>query len=277
MMGNVLIIQSHRDPLPATWYQICVESVRDWAARGGFEYLWLDDRLLHDLPLPLRQKTSAQPVVAADLGRLFALQRALQEGAQRVVWLDADTLVIDPDRLQLPGIDHAFGREIWVQNVARNGRESLGVKPDRTRFRVYDKIHNAFMCFSQHNPVLDFYLYAAERLVMSHDGPMVPQLIGPKFLATLHNLLRFPVVEEAAVLCPPVARDLLAADREADAASETPPPQRALQLFRTRSRATPAALNMCGSMMASGELTDAEILRVIELLQKQPELLAALS
>jgi hypothetical protein len=246
---RIQVIQSHRQPMPADWYQPCVDSVRAWSQRCGYDYLWLDDSMLQMLPEILQLKTARQPVVAADLGRLRALQRGLDEGFDRVVWIDADTLIIDPERLALPDDDHLFGREIWIQYVARGNEKILpgALSPDR--LRVYDKIHNAFMCFSQGNPFLDFYSYAAERLVSAHQGPMVSQFVGPKFLATLNNLLNLPVLEEAAVLCPLVARDLLA-DQDNGAA---------LQLFRRHSLRAPAALNLCGSLVSNKEVSNEEL------------------
>ena len=255
------MIQSHRNPMPADWYQPCVDSVRDWSQRCGYDYLWLDDAMLRLLPEELQRKTAQQPVVAADLGRLRALQLGLEQGFDRVVWIDADTLIIAPERLQLPDVDHAFGREIWIQHATR-GNEKIApgaLSPDR--LRVYDKIHNAFMCFSRGNPFLDFYCYAAERLVSSHQGPMVSQFVGPKFLATLNNLLKLPVVEEAAVLCPLVARDLLGEEVN----------RAALRLFRRHSTRAPAALNLCGSMVATGELSNSDMQTLVDLFKSGSE------
>jgi hypothetical protein len=198
-------------------------------------------------------------MVAADLGRLRALRQSLEQGYERTVWIDADTLVVSPERLLLGDVDHGFGREIWVQDNSAN----VGGLQDVGRLRVYDKIHNAFMTFSRGNQMLDFYSYAAERLVLRHRGEMVPQLVGPKFLATLHNLLDLPVVEAAGVMCPLVARDLLGP------LSDRP----ALSLFLERLRVAPAALNLCGSMVRSAQLSDHDVERLVELLLQQPDLL----
>lgn len=252
-MSRTQVIQSHRQPLPATWYQPCIDSVRQWSELHGYEYRWLGDELFDLLPVELRRKTAAQPVVASDMARLAAMREALSAGYERVVWFDADTLVIAPEQLQLPEADHAFGREVWVQHSMRGVEKvTADVSPDR--LRIYDKIHNAFMCFSAGNPFLEFYLYAAQRLVTGHQGPMVSQLVGPKFLATLNNLLQLPVLESAGVLCPLVLKDLLAGS--ADGA--------ALQLFRRHSRVTPAALNLCGSMVADGSVDDADMAALVE-------------
>lgn len=269
MLPKTLVIQSHRQPPPACWYQPCLASVRQWAQANAYDYRFLNDALFDLLPADLREKTRSQPVIAADLGRLLALQDALREGWDRVVWFDADTLVIAPERLCLPDSDYAFGREVWIQQAAA---VSAGNATARSApLRVYKKIHNAFMCFTSTNPVLDFYLHAAQRLVLAHEGAMAPQFIGPKFLATLHNLLRFPVLEEAAVLCPLVAEELLA---QAAGVDSTRTETDALRLFRQHSEA-PAALNLCGSMVQAGELTDSQMGALIDLLLAQPRLLRA--
>ena len=247
-MSDVLVIQSHRSPLPAPWYRQCVDSVEAWAASWGFAYRWLDDALFDPLPVEIREKTTRQSVVAADLGRLYALQAALAEGYDCAVWVDADTLVLDPSALVLAETGHAFGREIWVQETAG-------------KLKVYRKIHNAFMLFRQGDPVLAFYLFAAQRMLRRHDGPMVPQLIGPKFLTMLHNVIDFPVLEMAAMLSPAVIDDLLGGKSAA------------LQRFKQASEVPPAAVNLSGSMVATGRLTDADMVAVIELLQRAPELL----
>ena len=259
-MIRTRVIQSHRQPLPAAWYQRCVDSVAAWAERQGFEYLWLGDELFERLPAALLRKTAHQPVVASDLARLAVMREALAQGFEQVIWFDADTLIIDPRRLQMTGPDHQFGREIWVQHALRGGEKpAADTSPDR--LKVYSKIHNAFLCFGAGNPVLDFYWYAAQRLVAGHQGPMVNQLVGPKFLATLHNLLQLPVLEPAAVLAPLVTEDLLSEHHDGAA----------LQLFRRHSRATPAALNLCGSMVVDGSLRDQQMEAVIDLLTAGPD------
>ncbi len=248
-MADVVVIQSHRSPLPAPWYDACIASVSSWAAGRGFAYRWLGDELFAPLAAELRARLAARPVIASDLARLLSLRSALEEGFAAAIWMDADTLVLRPEALEVPPSDHAFGREVWVQQSAKG------------RLRSYEKIHNAFLKFAAGNPVLEFYIYAASRLLERHRGPMVPQLIGPKFLATLDNIIEFPVLEEAAVLSPLVIEDLLAGGGPA------------LELFLAGSRAAPAAVNLCGSMVAAGELSDEQMSAVISLLTAAPECL----
>jgi hypothetical protein len=243
-----LVLQSHRLPLPVGWLEPCLGSVRDWAERQGYAYRFEDDALLDRLPTDLRRRTAAQPVIAADLGRLAACHEALNDGWDAVVWLDADTLVIDPAGWRLTDDDYALGREVWVQ---REGK----------RVRDFVKVHNAFLLFRPGNPFLDFYRHAAEHIVRAHAGPMAPQLVGPKLLTALHSLAGCPVDERAAMLPPAVAHDLLGGGGAA------------LDRFRELSVAPPAALNLCGSL-AGVDIDAARLQAVIELLTREPTCLA---
>lgn len=233
-----LVLQSQRMPLPASWLARCLESVRGWAAYHGFDYRFEDDALFRHLPADLAARTGPQPVIAADLARLAALQAALDEGYATVVWLDADTLVFQPAALRLPDAAYCLGREVWVQRQSG-------------RLRAYVKVHNAFLLFRAGNPFLAFYRHAAERIVGAHTGPMVPQLVGPKLLTALHNLIGCPVAERAAMLSPLVAADLLTGGGPA------------LDLFRERSVATPAAFNLCASLVGR-ELAETALEAVID-------------
>lgn len=237
-----LILQSHRQPLPGAWLERCLASVRSWAGHHGFAYRFVDDALFQHLPGDLLRATQRQPVVATDLARLAAMQAALAEGYEAVVWLDADTLVANRQALVLPEASYAVGREVWIQ-------------PHKGRLRAFVKVHNAFLMARAGNPFLAFYRHAAENLVRAHDGPMVPQLVGPKLLSALHNLAGLTVTEHAGMLSPAVIRDLLAGGGEA------------LQLFRRESVVPPAAVNLCGSLVGR-ELDEAEMDAVIDVLAR---------
>ncbi len=259
-----VVLQSHRSPLPSPWYDACLTSVRDWAARQGFTYRFLGDELFAELDPVLKAKTRQQPVVAADLARLLMLEKLLAEGAERVVWVDADVLILDAEGFRLEDAGALFGREVWVQ-------QSGG------RLRTYRKIHNAFMAFRAGDPVLPFYRFSAERILRAYEPGAVgadgssdaaptlpPQLIGPKLLTHLHNAIGFDVQETAAMLPPLVARELLT----------TPGP--ACACFSAESPVAPLAVNLCGSATASGELEDEQLSRLIARLEAEPELLSAL-
>lgn len=227
----------------------CVTSVHDWSHSHGHDYLWLDDELFAVVPAEIREKTVHQPVVTTDLARLLHLQRALKKGYETVVWCDADTLVIDPQQLLLSNLPFAVGREVWVQL-------ETGAPPAKPR--AFVKVHNAFMQFDRNNVFLDFYCDAAARMLERHPAPFVSQLIGPKLLTAIHNIVALPVIETAAVLSPAVALDVLNAGGPC------------LDLFCRKSRQIPAALNLCASSVTRGELTDSQMHEICETVCRQP-------
>jgi hypothetical protein len=240
-MSDVLVFQSHRAPLACAWMAQCLDSVRAWARHYGMTYRYLGDELFDLLPTDLRLKTQNQLVIAADLARLLVIREAFAEGFATVIWCDADLLVFDPDHLILAPSSFALGREVWVQEH--------GGRP-----RAYVKVHNAFLMLRRPNPFLDYYLHAAQQLVREHAGMMAPQFVGPKLLSALHNVAKFPVQERAGMLNPLVMNDLLRGGGPS------------LVLFLVRSPEPPAALNLCGSLVATGETNDADVEKVLRLL-----------
>ena len=93
---------------------------------------------------------------------------------------------------------YLFGRELWVQ-------------PDpRGRLQVRGNVHNALAAFAPDNPFLAFYIDAAERILRRHQGPPVPQIIGPKLLTALDNMLGLPGSWAVGMASPRVVADLAA-------------------------------------------------------------------
>lgn len=240
---KTLVIQSHRTPLPFHWLEQCLHSVKAWATDNNFDYQWLGDELFAALAPELIEKTVSQKVIATDLARLKALQRALKDGYQRVIWCDADFLIFDPKQFILPDTPFALGREVWIQET--NGR-----------LRAYTKVHNAFMMFCRGNTFLDYYSVSAEQLLRANQGPMPPQFIGPKLLTALHNIVACPVMESAGMLSPLVIEDLLASPTAKDGT--------ALTLFKQKSACFPAGANLSSSVTATAGLSDAQMQRLID-------------
>lgn len=238
-MSATLVIQSHRNPLPFDWLQACIDSVEDWCRINDFQYRFIGDEIFDLVSPALLQKIGSQTVIATDLARLGALQQALAEGFERVLWCDADFLIFDPHKLILPQVDFAFGREVWVQ------------RDDNGKLRAYSKLHNALMMFRRGNSCLDFYLDTAQRLLSLNQGGVPPQFIGPKLLTALHNIARFPVVETAAMFSPLVLRDLLVGGGEA------------LDLLLQKSAAVPAGANLSSSLSESEGFSESEMQTLI--------------
>ena len=242
-MCATLVYQSHRDPLPYPWLRDCLDSVAAWAQREGFDYCFVGDELFDLVEEDLLDRTRGQVVIATDLARLQLLRQGLDQGFDCVVWCDADFLIFDPANFVLPAEPCAFGREIWVQSD-RDGQ-----------LRAYPKLHNAFLMFRQGNPVLEFYLDTAKRLVRLNQGGMPPQYIGPKLLTALHNIARFPVMQNAGMLSPAVMRDLLAGGGDA------------LELFVRKSPCLPAGVNLSSSLTTAEGFSPVQMSGLIEGLQ----------
>lgn len=234
-MSATLVIQSAADPEIGGWRGECLASVRHWADANQFHYRFVDDALFECIAPDLLRRTIDQPVIATDLARLVLLKQALGEGFERVVWLDADTLVLDSAAFTLPAELFAVGREHWVQSSQRG-------------LRCYRKVHNAFLMFTADNPFLAFYRYSAEAIVRAHTGAhMVPQLVGPKLLTAWHNISPLPVCEAVDVFSPEVIRDLNAGGGAA------------LDLWSRQRETDAAAVNLAASSVARGEVSDTEM------------------
>lgn len=229
---DILVFQS-APPTAPPWVDACRRGVRDWATARGWSYRCLDDQLFDDVPDWYLAKTVDRRPVAADLGRLQWARRFLDDGWERVVWLDADVLVRDPAALTLDGLGPVgFGREHWVEPDPR--------RPGR--FRVRRNIHNALALFDRGNSLLDFLIDACLSIIGRHDGPPAPQLVGPKLLGALHSLIAFPVTDAVGAFSPPVIADL--------AAGGGPALDTLLQATAT----LPPAANLCGSVASDGEV-----------------------
>lgn len=241
-MSNTLVLQSHRAPLPYSWLSRCLASVRNWCESNQFEYRFQDDELFDGMDDELLQKVAEQRVIATDLARLKALQFALRDDFETVIWLDADFLIFDPINFVLPEAPYAVGREVWVQHDLQG------------RLKVHKKVHNAFLMFRQGNAFLDFYVDTAERLLRQHRGGMPPQFIGPKLLTALHNVCQLTVMESAGMLSPLVIKDFLQGGGEA------------LRCFHLNSPAPLAGANLCTSSCDRGEASSAQMEQLIDLL-----------
>lgn len=242
---KTLILQSHRKPLPFKWLEPCIKSVGTWSDLNGFDYMFLDDELFSVIDKKLKTKFASQVVILSDLARLLWIRKFLGQGYNTIVWFDADFLVFNTSKLQLPGTDYALGREVWVQ------------EDKNTKLRAYIKVHNAFLMFREGNAFLDFYIETADRLLRLNEGQVPPQFIGPKLLTALHNIAHCPVMETAGMLSPSVIKDILDGGGEA------------LELFRRKTAHEIYAANLGASVVDKEGLSETDIFRLIELLEKK--------
>jgi hypothetical protein len=166
-------------------------SVADWSQRQAYGYHCIGDELFDWVTPELRDKLHNRTPILADLARLRWIESELAARDGLVVWIDADTLVVDPS-WRVPDSEHTFfGEECWVQPTAERS------------WRAYQSPHNAFMGFTAASPVLGFLCYTSESIIERADAAHIaPQMVGPKLLKALNNLAHFTLVPEAGAVSP---------------------------------------------------------------------------
>jgi len=202
MISKATVFQSASSTRPC-WVDQCLDSVQDWSARQGFQYRFVDDTLFDSIDPALRTKIAARKPILADLARLDLLTHHLATGHEAAVaiWVDADTLCLDPDwtpdfaRTGEFGV--GFGEECWVQQDSRN------------QWRRFFTPHNAFMIFTRESVVLPFLRQLAISIIRRADADHIaPQMVGPKLLKALHSLSSFGLFPEAGALSPALLREI---------------------------------------------------------------------
>jgi len=226
------VIQSHKPEALATWVGECVASVEGWAESRGFDYRSFGDEALQRTPDWYREKLGRRTPIVADLARLLLIEEALADGYEQACWIDADVLLFAPRRFELSFEQScAFGREYWVE------------ADQRGRFTVRRNVHNAICAFRTGCPVLPFLIHTTERIIRRADpGHISPQMVGPKLLGALHNIVGFDLIETVGAFSPAVIEELEQGPGAAVAAllRETPVPL--------------AGANLCASLLRGGDL-----------------------
>jgi hypothetical protein len=116
------------------------------------------------------------------------------------------------------------------------------------------------MSFNRGSPVLPFLRFAARSIVGRIDEHhMAPQIVGPKLLKALHNLVPFTLQPQAGALSPALRDELL----------DTPGP--AVNCYRQAQRPPLALVNLCQSLI------DDNTTRAVITLIDEPHRFAALS
>ncbi|MAC37023.1 MAG: hypothetical protein CME45_03910 [Halieaceae bacterium] len=228
-MTSVTILQSAADLRPE-WVSRCMRSVANWSQRQGYAYLCIGDEIFDWVTPGLRKKLGERTPILADLARLRWIESELATRKGLVVWIDADTLVVDPT-WRIPDSVHTFfGEECWVQEMAEG------------TWRAYQSPHNAFMGFTATSPVLGFLVYLSESIIERADAAHIaPQMVGPKLLKALNNLAQFSLVPEAGAVSP----ELLA-----EWVSES---GKATRCYEQAHRPPLALVNLCSSLNDSDE------------------------
>ncbi|MBL6929708.1 MAG: hypothetical protein ISR44_11095 [Rhodospirillales bacterium] len=228
---RTIVYQSFRTTDVPAWIETCLSSVRGWTEAQGFEYRFFGDEFLDLVPGWYGEKAGGRIPIVTDLARLLAARVFLAGEFERTIWLDADVLIFDPDHFGISVTSgFAFGEEVWVQPSSTAG------------LRAYRNVHNAICVFCAGNPMLDFYIHACKTILRRVEGGVPPQIVGPKLLGALHNMIGFELIGEVGMLSPLTLLDVANGGG------------RALDLLREKQSARLRAVNLCSSL--AGTETD---------------------
>jgi hypothetical protein len=91
------------------------------------------------------------------------------------------------------------------------------------------------------NSFLEFYIDACQKIIggMEENKAMVNQIVGPKLLSALHNMIGYPLIENVGMLSPLVLQDI---DKLGGVA---------LDLLVDKMPAPMQAANLCSSLAGS--------------------------
>lgn len=205
--SDTIVIQSFRDHSVPRWIQTCLDSVRNWAALFGHDYELSGDEF-YDLCGPeYLARGNKNPQAKTNLARLVAARQKLDAGYAKVIWIDADAFVFDPQRLVLDfpsdvlGTGYAFGREVWIT------RGSWGVPKC-----VGPMAHNAAMFFTSAAVDLDM-LIALIRHIDARRTIVSNYQVGVNLLRGLQYSLMFPTFSHVGVFSPDLIRALAKGDK----------------------------------------------------------------
>ncbi len=176
---RTLVFQSYKQNLPL-WLRRCQQSVQSWSIHNRYDYALLGDEIFHFNPLWFDEKVYDRLPIRSDLARLLYTRDALCHYDQ-VVWMDIDCFVFAPGQLILPNRPYIFGQERWIQPHPKK------------KWKIYKNVCNAFFLFQRKNTFLDFYIETAQKMIQTVDkNHIAPQMIGPKLLTALHNIVQLP-------------------------------------------------------------------------------------
>lgn len=200
-MSGTVVIQSCAPGTRAPVLDQALSSVQAWAENAGYAYRLSHDEIFDLIPDACLKAAGSRTQMAVDVARLAWIQQLLDDGYDRVCWLDADVFVFDAARMNIDVDEgYAFGRERWVQASGKGG------------LRIYKNVHNALLVFTgAGRATLDFYRDGAERVLLraGANADVPPQLVGPKMLTALHNIVDFPLLDCVGMASPLVLADLV--------------------------------------------------------------------
>ena len=117
-MQRPIVIQSfHARPWPKV-IEMAIGSVASWAKKRDYRYMLFGDEVMDLLPDGFAIKCSNRIPMMIDLARLLTIRQLFEEGAEQVIWFDADMLIFSTDHFDVELTSgQVVGRKIWVSKT----------------------------------------------------------------------------------------------------------------------------------------------------------------
>ncbi|MBP0019361.1 MAG: hypothetical protein J7647_17630 [Cyanobacteria bacterium SBLK] len=192
---KTIVYQSFQADETPRWIDRCLETVRDWAMFQGFDYQ-REDNFFDYVPDWYIEKVQGKINVIADLARLQLAKKFLTEGYDRAIWMDADIVVFDRDRLKVETAEnYLVCREVWLDTAD-------GIDLGTGEIFCTQKVTNSLVMFAKNNNFLDFYIDACQSIVKKNTGYLSKLCVSTKFLTKLHELIELPLFHQIGLFSP---------------------------------------------------------------------------
>lgn len=193
---KTIVYQSYRTYDVPAWISTCMQTVKDWAMLKGFDYQMIDDKLFDYVPDWYKEKAQGQIQPISDLARLELAKEFLLKGYERTVWIDADILIFQPEKLNINTTEeYLFCQEAWIELESGSTVES-------GKIVCSSKVHNALTVFTQNNKFLDFYIYVCKQIVKNNQGRLSSIEVSTRFLTNLHQFFPLPLFTNMGLFSP---------------------------------------------------------------------------
>jgi hypothetical protein len=188
---KAVIIQCWHDSSPPAWIARCLASVKAWALGAGLDYWQTDASVFSLCGDDYLAAVGDNMRSITNLCRLELIRRAHAGGYDYAIWLDADVLVFDPARFELPAVRRiAFAKETWVWDAGSG-------------WDVFSTITNAAIVCPAGDHDLGFIIEATRHRARRH--PVTDnRRLGVELVRGLHAFLSFDVVHNVGMFSPQV-------------------------------------------------------------------------
>ncbi|WP_414567458.1 hypothetical protein [Nostoc sp. CCY 9925] len=199
---KTIVYQSYRGDETPAWLETCMQTVKNWAELKGFDYQ-REDNFFDYVPDWYIEKAQGKINVIADLARLEIARKFLEQGYEKTIWMDADIVVFDPEKLTIDTTEnYLLCREVWLDTA---DNINLGEGP----LFCISKATNSLVYFEQNNSFLDFYIYACKSIMKNQTGRLSRLAVSTTFLTNLDEIMELPVFPNMGLFSPILMHGLM--------------------------------------------------------------------